>query len=252
MHIQGGPLAKMLPFVVVTLLVVGGVLMPAAIFGLDSDVLFEGEFSSASSPSSGTTFTVGSVELDPGEYEVWMEEAPSFLFISLADYEVEVVDEGGTPVRTGAAEDAARKINGIESERRSTIKIDTKGVYDVQVTEVMDFNITGSMWVFVITPRPAAYYAAMWGGIAMLIAGVVLIVYMAIQRGAKERAEERARRAQQVPPAPVAPAYPPYPPYPPYQAYPQAPPPYQPYPQPPPPYPQPPPPQQQPQRPPEP
>jgi hypothetical protein len=239
MPYMGAPLSKWSPFLAVALLVVGAVLISAAMLGLDSYVLFEGEFSGSSS-FSGASVTVGSVELEPGEYEVWMEESPTFLFISLTDYDVEGVDAAGNPVPADAAGDTARKINGIDSERGSTITIADTGVCGVRVTEVWGLNFTDPLWVFVITPRTAAYYGSVWGGAVLIVSGVVLLGYAAIQKGAKQRAEERARRARQAPPVPVAPVYPQYPQYPPYpqyQPYPQAPPPYQQYPEPPPPYP---------------
>jgi hypothetical protein len=196
---------------------------------------------------SNSHTTHAQLDLDKGNYEVWMSRS-LWSFFNLDQPLVSVNDSTGQSLhvdyRLGGDD---RNIDGIEARHFATFRINERATYNVSVTAaLMSLGIPGSEQVFIVEERPALYAPMQWTGILMMVVGIIgfLIIMVMIAFTSSEERKERMRKAP--PPGTYPPPqYPQYqqPQQPPagYGQYPPQQPPYQP---PPPSYPQYPPPQQ--------
>ncbi len=110
---------------------------------------------------------IGSVDLDPGKYEIWVYEPSSD--DGMVDYQV--FNEGNTRERvTPVEKDATRKFGRFEYHLNSEFRIDDEGRYDLKA-QVDSFK--ESRYMLVVPERPMAFYLVLWLGIGLIAMVVV-------------------------------------------------------------------------------
>jgi hypothetical protein len=105
---------------------------------------------------------IGSVDLDPGKYEIWVYEPSSD--DGAVDYQV--FNEGNTREKVIPVEkDATRRFGRSEYHYNSEFKIDEKGQYHLKA-QVDSFK--ESRFMLVVPERPIAFYCVLWLGIGLI------------------------------------------------------------------------------------
>jgi hypothetical protein len=224
-----GGLFKDLRFWGIVLAIVGGILIALPMITMPQEIVHQDVLNESNDHSSDAR-----LELDSGDYEVWMTRT-FWSFFNLDQPAVYVNSTEGARVPVSEVyDDKERKFDGNDCQQFAKFHISEKGTYDVAVdANFLTSTIPWGNSMYVAKERAPAYAILQWTGVIVLVLGLVILgsiaakgVIKGIDKGLKD-----SRQQQPYPPA-YPPQYPPqqppppgYPQHPPQQYPPQPPPP---------------------------